>query len=64
MLQSSLLSCSLPHGRMSTPLPPSLSTSELLTALGTVALFLPVVIAVHRTLSWLLKALVNKAHAA
>jgi hypothetical protein len=49
---------------MSTPLPPSLSTSELLTALGTVALFLPVVIAVHRTLSWLLKALVNKAHAA
>ena len=49
---------------MAAPLPPSLSTSELLTARGTVALFLPVGIAIHRTLSWLLKALVNKAHAA
>jgi len=48
----------------STDLPPSLSREELLTALGTVALFLPVVFAVHRTVNWALKKLVLKAHAA
>jgi hypothetical protein len=47
---------------MAAPLP--IPQNELWLALGTVAFFLPAVIIVHRVLSWLLRALVNKSHAA
>jgi hypothetical protein len=46
---------------MAAPLP--IPKDELWLALGTVAFFLPAVVIVHRTLSWLLRALVSKSHA-